>query len=150
MLVPPHEWFALHGYKATPGHEQLRRTVFLCAEQPETSFFLDNALLAPYAGAVFDINPGSLEEFAATGIDGVRRFQLGWTRTWSTIGHADLERERAAEGRDVDVLHLGVHSDRRARAIGATGASSPGGQTQFLLAPSALPERQAPRELRHR
>ena len=134
VLLPPHEWFALHGYKAPPGSERLRRTIFLCAEQPETSFFEDNVSLAPCAGAVFDINPGAVEEFDRFGVEGVRRFQLGWTRTWSTIDHADLEENRADADRDIDVLHLGVYSERRARTIGGTHEILSRRRNHFVLA----------------
>lgn len=134
VLVPPHEWFSLHGYKAPPTSAQLRRTIFLCAEQPETSFFVDDALLAPYAGAVFDINPSAVKEYRRHRIDGVRHFQLGWTRAWSTIGPADLRPEVAALGRDVDVLHLGVHSARRSKVIAAAGRPLSRRRTHFILA----------------
>ncbi len=134
VLVPPHEWFSLHGYRAPPTPAQLRRTVFLCAEQPETSFSVDNALLAPYAGAVFDISPSAVKEYRRHRIDGVRHFQLGWTRTWSTIGPDDLRPETAALERDVDVLHLGVHSARRSKAIAAAGRPLSRRRTHFVLA----------------
>lgn len=120
--MPPHEWFALHGYRRPPPPSQMRRTIFLCAAQPETSFFVDHALLAPFAGAIFDISPLSVEEFGRHGIKRAQHFQLGWTRTWSTIEDgetASVEDPR----RDVDVLHLGNNSERRALALAAGAAT---------------------------
>ena len=119
VLVPPHEWFALHGYRRPPTRRQLRRTIFVCAEQPFTSFFVDNALLAPFAGAVFDISTHALAELGRHGIKHAQHLQLGWTRSWTTIDAGDLIADDPQ--RDIDVLHLGNNSERRGRAL-ASGA----------------------------
>lgn len=121
VLVPPHEWWALQGHRTPPTPEQLSRTVFVCAEQPGTSFFADDVELAPLAGGVLDVNRKSVAEFARLGVKGVRHSPLGWTRTWSHVTESDLEGAKASAGRDIDVLHLGIYSERRAQVL-ADGA----------------------------
>lgn len=141
VLTPPHEWFALHGARRPPSKRQLRRTIFLCAEQPETSFFVDNALMAPFAGAVFDISRSSREEFEQRHmIPGVHPFQLGWTRTWTTLTPDDSSSATAlARGRDRDVLHLGIYSERRARAIAAAARPLSRWNAHLVLAQGDVP-----------
>ena len=140
VLTPPHEWFALHGRRNPPSKRQLRSTLFLCAEQPETSFFVDNALLAPFAGAVFDINPASLAEFERHRLPAAAHaFQLGWTRTWSTISPDDFASGAAAVGRDIDVLHLGIDSPRRAKAIAAAARPLSRRNAHLILASGDVP-----------
>ena len=119
VLVPPHEWFSLEGWRSPPTTSQLARTIFICAEQPGTAFFEDDVRLSPFAGGVFDINASSIREFQRRGVGGVRPLRPGWTRTWA---HAPL----AADGmpdpdavRDIDALHLGIYSDRRAIPLAA-------------------------------
>lgn len=119
VLVPPHEWFSLEGWRSPPTTNQLARTIFICAEQPGTAFFEEDVRLGAFAGGVFDINASSIWEFRRRGARGVRPLRLGWTRTWA---HAPL----AADGmpdpdveRDIDGLHLGIFSHRRAIALAA-------------------------------
>ncbi len=143
-LVPPHEWFALQARRTPPSMRQLSRTVTLCAEQPQTSFFIDNALLAPLVAATFDISPLGIAEFRRHKVS-ARHFQLGWTRTWTTITDADLDAEGrpSAEGRDIDVLHLGIDSPRRARALSENGTATATGRNRLVLAhPSAPNDRE--------
>jgi hypothetical protein len=116
VLTPPHEWFNLEARFHQPTTSQLARTIFICAEQPGTAFFDDDVLLAPLAGAVFDINAGSVAAFAERAIESAH-FPLGWTRTWD---HASLDADGLPSGdaeRDIDVLHLGIRSARRALAL---------------------------------
>ena len=42
MLLPPHEYFALEGRRIAPPPSLLARTIFISAEQPETSHFGQN------------------------------------------------------------------------------------------------------------
>jgi hypothetical protein len=122
VLVLPHEWFALDGRRYRPTRRQLRNTVFICAEQPGTSFFDDDILLAPLAGAVMDVNLSSVHEFGRRGVYGVEHFPLGWTRAWSSVSTDDYdEPDVLAEHRDIDVLHLGIYSPKRARALASAG-----------------------------
>lgn len=143
VLTPPHEWFSLHGWRSPPTPRQLRRTVLLCAEQPQTGFFVDDALIAPFAGALFDISPMGVEEFGRHGRPEARHFQLGWTRTWSTVEPADLRPDVAADGRDVDVLHLGAYSDRRGLALAAGASALARWNTQLILGQNDGPNPQA-------
>jgi GT2 family glycosyltransferase len=108
VLAPPHEYVALEGEAALPAPELLARTLFLCAEQPGTVHFDQNIELARRAGAVFDINPRSVELFQAAGIP-ARQLGLGHTRYWD---HFEADGER-----DIDILFLGSHSPRRVRAL---------------------------------
>lgn len=112
-LVPPHEWFSLEAASGTgfaPPDDVLRRTLFLCGEQPGTSHFEDNVALAPKAGAVFDLNRGAVREYQRRGV-AAAHFQLGYTSHW----------DRCAEDtdRDIDILFLGVYGPRRSSIISA-------------------------------
>jgi hypothetical protein len=113
-LVPPHEWFALEvvsGRRSAPSPEVLRRTLFLCGEQPGPSHFDDNVALAREAGAVFDLNRGAVREYERRGI-AAAHFQLGYTPHWNRCADDDGDR-------DVDVLFLGTHGPRRSKFISA-------------------------------
>jgi hypothetical protein len=118
LLVPPHEYYRLEGILVEPPPEILARTIFVCAEQPGTSFFDDDVFLAPRAAAVFDINLRSIEEFRRRGVTNVRHLPLGWTPTWSPVtfepGQPVGNLDRA-----IDVLHMGIYSAKRGRALGA-------------------------------
>ena len=116
VLLPPHEWYALHGRAHAPTAGQLRRTIGICAEQPGTTFFDDDVEIGCELGAVFDVNPAAVRAFGSKGISATH-FPLGWTPSWS---HVSLESENWHQGepvRDVDVLHLGIYSDRRAHVL---------------------------------
>jgi len=117
VLVPPHEWFSLQGWRTPPTTSQLARTVLICAEQPGTGFFDDDVRLAELAGAVFDINPGSVREFARRGIGGVQPLSLGWTRSWAHAPLAEDGMPDPVAARDIDALHLGIFSARRSIAL---------------------------------
>src|ERR1700744_843567 len=81
VLAPPHEYYTImHGLHGPPP-EVLSRTIFICAEQPGTSFLDHTVRLAPSAGAVFNINRLSVREFARHGID-AEHLQLGWSKAW--------------------------------------------------------------------
>jgi GT2 family glycosyltransferase len=114
VLVPPHEYARLEGEEALPGPELLARTVFICAEQPGTIHFDEDVELSRGAGAVFDINPRSVELFRAAGI-AARHFGLGYTEHWD---HFDPERER-----DIDILFMGAASPRRLRYLSSFGST---------------------------
>jgi hypothetical protein len=106
VLLPPHEYEAL-----TPGgipSDRIGRMIFICAEPPESSWFEGNVRLAPRAGAIFDINQASVEEFATRGIE-VGHLQLGYSASWDRF---DADRER-----DVDVVFLGCYTERRGRLL---------------------------------
>jgi Glycosyl transferase family 2 len=112
VVAPPHEYFALEVARPAnppPPKEVLRRTIFICGEQPGTSHFDENVVLAPQGGAVFDLNRGAIREFTRRGVRAML-FQLGYTPRWD---------HRGAEGneRDIDLLFMGSHSQRRDRYL---------------------------------
>ncbi len=119
VLVPPHEWFSLERRFHEPTTSQLSRSMFVCAEQPGTAFFEDDVTLGHLAGAVFDITARSAEEFGRRGLEGVQHLPLGWTPRWARAPLDDDGLPESAARRDVDALHLGVHSPRRAFALAA-------------------------------
>jgi hypothetical protein len=104
VLVPPHEYAAVEGADAFPPDEVLRRTIFLCAEQPGTIHFTHNLELADRAGAVFDINRAAVARFQEAGTM-AQHFQLGYTSRWDRF---DPNRPR-----DLDVVFLGCRTQRR-------------------------------------
>ena len=108
-LVPPHEWFALHGRLHPPGIDQLRRTIGICAEQPGTAFFEDDVEIGARLGALLDVSRLAVRAFRDRGLT-VDHFPLGWPPSWAA---APAEAGGDAPERDVDLLHLGIYSDRR-------------------------------------
>lgn len=130
VLVPPHEYVALEGNDALPSDSLLARTIFICAEQPETVHFDDNIALAPRAGAVFDINPRSVELFKAAGIP-AHYLALGYTDYWD---HYDPNKER-----DIDVLFLGSLSPRRLRYLNEYGSQLARWKTHLRISDNSAP-----------
>jgi GT2 family glycosyltransferase len=130
VLVPPHEYVALEGKEALPSDQLLARTIFVCAEQPETVHFDDNLELAPRAGAVFDINPRSVELFKEAGVS-ASYLALGYTDFWD---HYDPERER-----DIDVLFLGSLSPRRLRYLSLYGPTLSRWKTHLQISDNSAP-----------
>ncbi|MDT7545826.1 MAG: hypothetical protein QOE99_1936, partial [Actinomycetota bacterium] len=133
LLVPPHEYFRLEGIFTEPPPEILARTIFVCAEQPGTSFFDDDVFLAPRAGAVFDINLRSVKEFRRRGVPGVRHLPLGWTPTWSPVAFEPGQPVGNLD-RPVDVLHMGIYSANRGRALGAAAKHLMRWESRLILA----------------
>ena len=111
-MVPPHEYFTLMHGRIGPPPEVLRRSVFICAEQPDTPFFEENVVLAPLAGAVFDISRDAVRAFALAGID-AEHLQLGWTQDWDRLPEASNSQHE----RDIDVLFMGCMSGHREEAL---------------------------------
>jgi hypothetical protein len=142
VLVPPHEWFNLEGRYHEPTTSQLARTIFICAEQPGTAFFDDDVLLAPLAGAVFDINVGSVHAFAGRAIEATH-LPLGWTRSWDHAPpDADGLPSRDPE-RDIDVLHIGIRSARRTFALAAAAPWLSHRRCHFVLGDDDRPNPEA-------
>ena len=133
VILPPHEYYTLEGLFTEPELSTLRRTVFICAEQPGSSFFEDDAFLARRAGAVLDINRSAVREFERRGFKGVRHFPLGWTPTWSRAEFAADDLTPTPPDRPIDVLHLGIYSPHRAEAISAAGNSLQGLHCRLIL-----------------
>jgi hypothetical protein len=129
VLVPPHEYFTLMHGRRGPSPETLKRTLFICAEQPGTPFFDDNVTLAPRAGALFDINRRAVRAFRSRGVD-AQHLQVGWTQGWDHL----RERER-----DIDVLFMGCISDRRSRALASYASSLWRRRTYYVLSDNSRP-----------
>jgi hypothetical protein len=129
VLVPPHEYFALMHGRIGPEPGVLRRTIFVCAEQPGTTFFESNLALGPRGGAVFDINRFATQAFARGGIE-AQHLQLGWTSRWD---------HRTERERDIDILFMGCISDRRARALAAGAYSFSHRRVELILSDNSQP-----------
>jgi hypothetical protein len=129
VLVPPHEYFTLTHGRIGPSPETLKRTIFICAEQPGTSFFDENVVLAPRGGAVFDINRHAVRTFGTRGIH-ARHLQLGWTAQWDHL----RERER-----DIDVLFMGCLTDRRGKALADYARTLGSRRTCYVLSDNSQP-----------
>ena len=128
-VVPPHEYFTLmHGRLGVPA-DVLARTIYLCAEQPNTSFFDWNVDYAPAAGAVFDLNRLAVRELRARGI-AAEHLQLGWTQGWDALS----ERER-----DVDVLFMGSASDRRLEYLSQAASVLWDRECRFVISDNGRP-----------
>jgi len=108
VLVPPHEYVALEGDQALPDDAVLRRTIFICAEQPNTVHLDRNIELSRRAGAVFDINARSIAYFRRAGIP-ARHLRPGYSKL--------LDRFDPGAKRDIDVLFLGAHTRRRTKYL---------------------------------
>jgi len=104
VLVPPHEYVALSRFEPPPG--ALRRTLMISAEQPESGFFATNVRLGECAGAVFDINQRAVRAYREVGVEATH-LQLGYSQAWDRW-------YRTSTTRDIDVLFLGRHTERRA------------------------------------
>ncbi len=63
VLLPPHEYFELRAAAGPPDPALLRRSVFICAEQPGSQWFEHDVTLAKDAGAVLDINGWAMREW---------------------------------------------------------------------------------------
>jgi hypothetical protein len=129
VLTPPHEYFTLLYGRHGPLPEVLARTIFICAEQPNTPFFDNNLHLAPRGGAVFDINRFGVRAFMREGIV-ANHLQLGWTPSWDHLSEGE---------RDIDVLFLGSHTERRARVIGTAARTFSRFRTEFVFSDNAKP-----------
>lgn len=129
VLVPPHEYFTLLHGRVGPPPEALRRTIFVCAEQPGTPFFDANVGLARRGGAVFDINRLAVDAFAEEGIE-AHHLQLGWTPLWDHL---------AARERDIDVLFMGCISDRRAEALARYARTFSRRRVELVLSDNSRP-----------
>jgi GT2 family glycosyltransferase len=130
VLVPPHEYFVLAGSPRGVDRRLLARSVFLCAEQPGTVHFDQNARLARRAGAVFDINAWSAREYQCRGIE-AEHLQLGYSGYW--------DRFTASSDRSLDVVFLGSSSPRRDRHIASYAPSFAGLRTRIVLSDNSGP-----------
>ena len=130
VLVPPHEFFVLSGSSQRVDRRLLARSMFLCAEQPGTVHFDQNARLARQAGAVFDINTWSVEEYCRRGVE-AEHFQLGYSQCW--------DRFNMPGGRSFDAVFMGSSSPRRDRYLASYAPIFGGLHTQVILSDNAAP-----------
>jgi hypothetical protein len=105
-VVPPHEYVAVEGEAALPDPEVLARTIYICAEQPDSVHFDQNTELARRhpPGALFDINLRAVEIFNQRQLR-AQHLPLGYTPGW--------DRFNSAPDRYVDVAFLAAQTDRR-------------------------------------
>ena len=129
VLVPPHEFFALHPELEPPEH-LLQRSLFICGEQPGTSHFEENVHVASMCGALFDFNRWSVREYTRLGIP-AEHFQLGYSPLWD---HSDPARDR-----DIDVLFLGCITERRSRALARCADSLWRWRSRLVLTDNSAP-----------
>ncbi|MFN2470679.1 MAG: glycosyltransferase [Gaiellaceae bacterium] len=129
ILLPPHEYRKLEPQR-WPGPGALRRTIFVCAEQPGTPFFEDDVALAPQAGAVFDISRTAVRELERRGV-AARHLQLGYSAAW--------DRSQPGGTRDVDVLFLGSHSPRRVELLAGYARSLSRWRSALILSDNSGP-----------
>jgi hypothetical protein len=129
VLVPPHEFFALHP-GLEPPERLLRRSVFICGEQPGTSHFEENVELASMGGALFDFSRWSVKEYARHDIR-AEHFQLGYSPLWD---HSDPARTR-----DIDILFMGCITERRSRALARSADSLWRWRSRLVLTDNSAP-----------
>ncbi|HEV2813247.1 MAG TPA: hypothetical protein VGW10_08355, partial [Solirubrobacteraceae bacterium] len=128
VIVPPHEYFALTPPEHHPAPPELKRAIFLCAEQPGTWFFEENVRLTHLHGAaLLDVNSVGVEAFREEGLH-AEHAPVGFSRHWGCPPE-ELDGER-----DVDVLHLGIWSPRRAEALARCGAALARRRSRIMLA----------------
>ena len=130
VMVPPHEYFTiLHGRHGPLPEVLKQRTMFICAEQPETPFFESNLELAPRAGKVFDINRYAVREFERHGLE-AEHLQLGWTSAWDHLNEDE---------RDIDILFMGAVSDRRIGALASYAQTFSRRRVEIVLSDNSRP-----------
>ncbi|HEX8207447.1 MAG TPA: glycosyltransferase [Solirubrobacteraceae bacterium] len=139
VLVPPHEFFALLPPAHHPAPPELQRAIFLCAEQPGTWFFDEDVRLAHLHGAALvDVSMEGVRAFAEEGLH-AEHLPLGFSRRWAAPPEA------LGAQRDVDVLHLGIWSRRRAEVLARCAPSLARRRSRLVLSdpdhanPSATP-----------
>lgn len=117
VLLPAYEYLTLTGPAERPAPRQLERTIFVCAEQPNSKLFEHNLALANATGnPLFDINRTAVNEYRHRGI-AAAHLQIGWTRGWARFDPHDEDPRDVRSRRPVDALHLGTRTPRRAEAL---------------------------------
>ncbi|NND73417.1 MAG: glycosyltransferase family 2 protein [Ilumatobacter sp.] len=109
LVVAPHEFYVLRDDSDAEIRAAARCSVPICTEQPGTPWFNLAIGLCVGSPLVGDINATGASAIAREGFE-ARRLALGGVRSMDRI------RDRVGE-RDIDVLFLGGHTDRRARVL---------------------------------
>ncbi len=130
VLTPPHEYFRLFGTAHPPGHDVLRRTIAISFEQPGSTFFGDDVMLAAHFGAVFDINASAVRAYRRRGL-AAQHLPLGYSAYW--------EPSQATEDKQVDALFMGCESGRRARCLAALGVALQANVFRVILSDNSAP-----------
>lgn len=134
VLLPPHEYFALEGYRTQPGHQLLRRTIFVSAEQPGSTHFYDNIRLADRAGALFDINPSAVRSYDRAGVK-AQLLQLGYSPS--------LDRFPGAPEKRWDVVFMGSYTRRRARILSGCATQLSRLRSRLIMSDNSRPNSSA-------
>jgi GT2 family glycosyltransferase len=109
-VLVPHELFELAPGRGGPEPAQLRRTIALCTEPPDSSSFELAAHYARQAAVALHTHRGGCEQLDRRGIP-AERFQLGYSSRWDRWHGEDRPRE-------IDALHIGARDALRESAIG--------------------------------
>jgi hypothetical protein len=109
-LLVPHEFNALVEELAHPSPAQLKRSIVISTEQPNTPWFELSAGVAARAGAVLDIGALGITELRARGI-AAEHLPLGYIPEWDAWGGG----EDAA--RTTDLIFLGGYAERRGHVL---------------------------------
>jgi hypothetical protein len=128
VLVPPHEYAELRGGEL-PRH-LLGRTIFICAEQPESPWFGSNLPLTSLGAAVFDVNLASVRRLRELGIR-ADHLPLGYTPLW--------DRFDAGSERDLDFLFYASATRRRERILAAWAGSLWRHRAQLVISDNLQP-----------
>jgi Glycosyl transferase family 2 len=130
VLLPPHEYFVLEGGRRAIDEADLKRCLFISAEQPGTVHFEDNVRLSHLSGALFDINAGAVREYRLRGIQ-AEHLQLGYC--------ARLDRFNDIDDRPVDALFMGCFTPRRGRILAASAPQLAGLRTRLIISDNSRP-----------
>lgn len=128
----PHEYLPFTQPGAHPTSAQLRRSVAISSEQPDTGWFEQTAAIATAAAATLDINPLGLIELRRRGV-AARRLRLGYVPEW------DLWRQDEQATREIDLTFLGGHTPRRASALAACAAILTRRRAELRIVESLVP-----------
>lgn len=102
LVVAPHEFFFLHSGSDAELDDAARCSIPICTEQPGTPWYRLGLGYCQRSPMAFDINRHGVEALRADGID-ARHLHLGGVPSM----------DRRGPERDIDVLYLGGHTDRR-------------------------------------
>jgi hypothetical protein len=110
-VVVPHELFELAPAHGSPTPAQLRRTIALCTEPPDSAPFEVATHYAREAAVALHTHRGGREQLHRRGIP-AEHFQLGYSSRW------DRWRGEDRPPRGIDMLHIGARDALRESAIG--------------------------------
>jgi hypothetical protein len=116
VVVRPSEQRRLTGFDPLTRPDLLARTIFVGAEQPLSEWFAGHLDAARMAGAVFDLNPRTVEAFETHGVPAAP-LPLGYTRGWDRLDPARFGDPDA--DRSIDTLFFGSSTPRRTTTLAA-------------------------------